>query len=88
MSPQAYEYFTKLEESGGEIVAHHLVPVTVRVVGDVAIINAYHHVATKDEEGEAEETIGRLHNTWKKHDGKWKLLATYNTIVSPTDDDD
>ena len=87
-SSKAYDYFKKLDEAGDEVVAHHLVPVSVTVVDDVAIMNAYHHVLAKDDEGETEETIHRLHNTWKKHDGQWKLLATYNTLVPSMGDRD
>lgn len=87
-SGKAYDYFRKLGETDDMLVAHHLVPVSVTVVGDVAIINAYHHVLTKDDEGEAKETIYRLHNTWKKGDGQWKLLATYNTVVPSMGDHD
>jgi ketosteroid isomerase-like protein len=85
-SAKAYAYFTKLEDEGDEVIAHHLVPVSVTVVGDVAIINAYHHVATKDD-GDTKETIYRLHNTWKKDGGKWKLLATFNTVVPSAEED-
>ncbi len=81
----AGEYFQKLEEGLDKAVAHLLVPVSVVVAGDVAIINAYGHVVTKPD-GKAVETIYRLHNTWKKEDGKWQLLATYNTKVESGED--
>ena len=56
----------------------------------MAIINFYLHVLTRDEDdedGEQVEQIFRGHNTWKKEDGRWLLLSTYNTMVEAADDD-
>mgnify|MGYP001094585897 CR=1 FL=1 len=83
-----YTYYQKLRATEDKILAHRLVPVSVVVVDEVAIINAYAHSLTYDDDGEVEEVVYRLHNTWKKHEGKWKLLATYNTLVESDDDDD
>lgn len=80
------EYWMTLEDHAPPSITHHLVPVNVVVVDDVAIINAYLHVLKKAED-EPAEVIYRLHNTWKKADGQWRLLATYNTLVSNNDDD-
>lgn len=77
---EAKEYFEKVVDSADKVVAFHLVPVSVVVVGDVAIINAYIHVLTKPA-GKSVEKVYRLHNTWKKEDGRWQLLATYNTSI-------
>ena len=71
-----------------DIIAHNMVPVSVVVVDDVAIINFYLHILTKDDEGEQKELIIRGHNTWKKEKGRWLLLATYNTRVETEEDDD
>lgn len=84
----AYEYFTKLFDHENEYVAGHLVPVSVVVVDDVAIINCYYHILTKNEDGSVEETVERLHNTWKKEGSQWQLLATYNTTASSPEVDD
>ncbi len=90
-APLRYEegkqYFEQLAAGEDKVVAHILVPVSVVVAGDTAIINAYIHSITKPD-GKSVETIYRLHNTWKKEDGRWQLLATYNTLVSPKSDDD
>ena len=80
---RSYAYYVALRAGEDEIVAHHLVPVTVVVVGDVAIIDAYLHILSRSDEDKQEEKILRLHNTWKKENGKWLLLATYNTEVEP-----
>ena len=59
-------------------VAHNLVPVTVVVDGDVAIINFYLVLLNEGPEGPTYATM-RGHNTWKKDGERWRLLATYNT---------
>ncbi|MCS7470002.1 DUF4440 domain-containing protein [Stieleria sp. ICT_E10.1] len=82
-----YVYYGKLRATEDKILAHHLVPVSVIVVDDVAIVNAYSHALMVDDDEETQEQVYRLHNTWKKHEGKWKLLATYNTLVKSQDDD-
>ena len=84
---EAKKYFEQVEDAADKVVAFHLVPVSVVVAGDVAIINAYAHVLTKPD-GKSVEKIFRLHNTWKKEDGRWKLLATYNTSLAPANSDD
>ena len=86
-SEGSYAYYQKLRATEDKVLAHRLVPVSVVVVDDVAIINAYAHTLTVDDDGGQEEVVYRLHNTWKKHEGKWKLLATYNTSVESDDDD-
>ena len=83
VSNGSYDYYVKLRAGEDKILAHHLVPVSITVVGDVAIIDAYLHMLTASDEGKQEEKILRLHNTWKKESGKWLLLATYNTDVEP-----
>jgi ketosteroid isomerase-like protein len=52
----------------------------VTVVDDVAIINCYARVLTR-RDGALLESTYRLHNTWKKEDGRWLLLATCNATV-------
>ncbi|TWU34836.1 Calcium/calmodulin dependent protein kinase II Association [Novipirellula artificiosorum] len=86
-SAKTYSYYEKWLEGQDEVVAHQMIPVTVVVVDDVAIINFYLHILTKDDEGEQEEMIIRGHNTWKKENGRWLLLSTYNTVVKSDDDD-
>ncbi len=86
-SAKAYSYYEKWADGQDEVVAHQMIPVTVVVVDDVAIINFYLHILTKDDEGEQEEMVIRGHNTWKKEDGRWLLLSTYNTVVKADDDD-
>lgn len=83
VSNRNYEYYAAGRAGEDETVAYHLVPVTVVVVGDVAIIDAYLHMLSRLDDGKQEEKILRLHNTWKKENGKWLLLATYNTAVEP-----
>ncbi|MGI6414818.1 MAG: nuclear transport factor 2 family protein [Thermoguttaceae bacterium] len=84
---EAKKYFEQVEDGADKVVAFHLVPVSVVVAGDVAIINAHLHVLTKPD-GKSVEKIFRLHNTWKKEDGRWQLLATYNTSIASGDCDD
>ena len=62
------------------VESYVLIPVTVTVVDDVAIINAYGKALTK-KDGETKEATFRLHNTWKKEGGRWQLLATYNAVL-------
>ena len=82
----AKRYWEQVEDGTEKVVAHHMIPVSVVVAGDVAIINAYLHVLTKPD-GKSVEKIYRLHNTWKKEEGRWQLLATYNTTVSSGESD-
>ena len=87
VSLESYAYHTKLVSGEDKVVAHRLVPVSVVVVGDVAIINSYLHLLTRPKEGKQVEKILRLHNTWKKEGDRWLLLATYNTVVNSGDDE-
>jgi len=84
---EAQQYWEKVEDGQDKVVAFHLVPVSVVVVDDVAIINAYLHTLTKPD-GQSVQSIFRLHNTWKKDDGRWRLLATYNMTVQLGESDD
>ena len=80
--------YTKIMFDNSEkVLAHYLTPVTVTVAGDVAIINAYAQVLT-EKDGERTESTYRLHNTWKKDDGRWRLLSTYNATVKQDELDD
>ncbi|MCU0962814.1 MAG: DUF4440 domain-containing protein [Pirellulaceae bacterium] len=87
-SAKALSYYKKWMEAQDEIIAHHLIPVSVVVVDDVAIINFYIHILTEDDAGKQKEMILRGHNTWKKENGRWLLFATYNTKVKAEEDDD
>jgi hypothetical protein len=87
VSVKSNSYYMKLRAGEDEIVGHHLVPVSVVVVDDVAIINFYCHLLTKPEDGKQVERIIRGHNTWKKEGGRWLLLSTYNTQVTKPDGD-
>lgn len=74
------DYTTVLLKRTDTVVAHELIPVTVTVVDDVAIINCYLRVLT-EKDGVSMESTYRLHNTWKKEGKRWLLLATCNSIV-------
>ena len=80
-------YTTVLLKRTDKVVAHYLIPVTVTVVDDVAIINCYVRVLT-EKDGVSMESTYRLHNTWKKEGEHWLLIATYNTKVKTEDEDD
>jgi hypothetical protein len=80
-SMTSYSYYAKLRSGEDEIVANRLVPVSVVVVDDVAIINFYGYNVVKTKDGRTVEKILRGHNTWKKENGRWLLLSTYNTEV-------
>jgi len=88
VSAKSTSYYKKWMDGQDEIVAHNMIPVSVVVVDDVAIINFYLHILTKDGEGKQNEMIIRGHNTWKKEQGRWLLLATYNTKVKVEEEDD
>ena len=87
VSLKSYAYHTTLVSGEDKVVAHRLVPVSVVVVGDVAIINSYLHLLTRPKEGKQVEKILRLHNTWKKEGDRWLLLATYNTVAKSGGDE-
>lgn len=87
-SDKSFSYYEKWMDGQDEVVAHLMTPVSVVVVDDVAIINFYLHILTRDDEDEQEELIIRGHNTWKKEKDRWLLLATYNTMVKSEQDDD
>ncbi|MHB0960318.1 MAG: hypothetical protein ACYC0X_08525 [Pirellulaceae bacterium] len=88
VSAKSTSYYKKWMEGQDEIVAHNMIPVSVVVVDDVAIINFYLHILTKDKEGKQKEMIIRGHNTWKKEQDRWLLLATYNTKLKSEEVDD
>ncbi len=87
VSMKTYAYHTTLVSGEDKVVAHRLIPVSVVVVGDVAIINSYLHLLTRPKEGKQVEKILRLHNTWKKEGDRWLLLATYNTVAKTGSDE-
>ncbi len=91
VSVKSDSYYAKLREGEDEVVAHHLIPVSVVVVDDVAIINFYCLILTRTETDEGDvkqvEKVVRGHNTWKKENDRWLLLSTYNTMVETKDDD-
>jgi hypothetical protein len=81
-----YEAYNKaFWENSEPVESYVLIPVTVTVVDNVAIINAYVKALVKEEDDEVEEKAFRLHNTWIKSDGRWQLLATYNASLSEDD---
>ena len=80
-SAKTFSYYAKWLDGLDDIIAHNMIPVSVVVVDDVAIINFYLHILTRNDEGKQKESIIRGHNTWKKEGDRWLLLATYNTKV-------
>ncbi|NLS98055.1 MAG: hypothetical protein GXX96_38465 [Planctomycetaceae bacterium] len=88
VSAKSISYYKKWLEGQDDIIAHNMIPVSVVVVDDVAIINFYLHILTKDDEGNQKELIIRGHNTWKRENDRWLLLATYNTKVDAEEEDD
>lgn len=87
-SPETIDYYAALRASEGKIIAHQLIPVSVVVVEDVAIVNFYGHAIVEGDDDERKEQIVRGHNTWKKENGRWLLLSTYNTMVTNAVGDD
>jgi len=77
---RAQKYITELLKRTDKVVSHYLIPVTVTVVDDVAIINCYVRVLT-EKDGVSMESTYKLHNTWKKEGDRWLLLATCNSVV-------
>ena len=74
------KYTEALFKDADEVVAHYMTPVSVTVAGDVAIINCYLQILRK-KDGQSVESTLRLHNTWKKENGRWQLLSTFNAAV-------
>ena len=66
---------------GGKYHAFTLTPLTIKVYDDFAILNfyvfGYHSEPGSDE---IKQHSVRLHNTWKKENGRWLLLATHNVF--------
>lgn len=77
---KAKDYVRVLLKGTDKVAAHCLIPVTVTVVDNVAIINCYLQVL-KEKDGKLTESTYRLHNTWKKEGDRWLLLATCNSVV-------
>jgi len=72
----------KLEQENSliEYLGFEIVPLTVSVVGNTAILNVYLNVLMKPKpDSEPVRRQMLLHNTWVKEKGGWLLLATYNT---------
>ena len=69
------------DNSSAEHLGFEIVPLTVVVVGNTAILNVYLNILMKPKPDS--EPVWRqvlLHNTWVKEKGRWLLLATYNTF--------
>ena len=67
-------------DQSGKAIGHNLTPISVLVRDDVAIINFYLEALREASDGSVVRTALRGHNTWKKDDNRWRLLATYNTF--------
>ena len=72
--PVSWRFGDFVMEPGPDL-AHQLFPISVVVVGDTAIVNAYWRRARSDG-----EQTWRLHNTWIREGKQWRLLAFYNTV--------
>ena len=81
VSNKSESYYQKLRAAEDEIPAHHLVPVSVVVVDDVAIINFYLHTLTRPRMVKRGKGISRTQHL-EEGEGRWLLLSTYNTKVS------
>ncbi|MEM6471336.1 MAG: nuclear transport factor 2 family protein [Planctomycetota bacterium] len=84
LNEESRKYWEEVQDGTDKIVAFYLSPVAVVVSGDVAIINADLHTVAKPD-GKSVEVLYRLHNTWKKENGRWLLLATRNKVVGSDD---
>jgi hypothetical protein len=68
------------DKSSEEYLGFEIVPQTVVVVGNTAILNVYLNILMKPKpDSEPVWRQNLLHNTWVKEKGGWLLLATYNT---------
>ena len=76
----SYVHYTIIRDSEDKIKSHHLDPITITIVRDTAIVNCVGYLLRVDKDEKPYQEIFRLHNTWVKENGKWLLLATYNTL--------
>ena len=80
-SPELQEIY-KLVDGGIEFLSHEMLPLTVHVEGDTAIINAILRAAVRSTPGASPSVLNvRIHNTWIRTDDGWRLLSNYNTFV-------
>ncbi|MAI73151.1 MAG: hypothetical protein CMM01_19895 [Rhodopirellula sp.] len=73
ISNRSYNYCVQLRAGEDEITAHHVVPVSVIVVGDVAIIDAYLHLLSRSNDDEQKEKI--FAPTQHLEEGKRKMVT-------------
>jgi hypothetical protein len=62
---------------GGEFDAVNVVPLTIQVYENFAIVNAYSRGYVKDPGKDPVMMTTRWHSTWKKEEGKWLQIANY-----------
>lgn len=62
---------------GGEFHAVTVVPLTIQVYDDFAIVNASVRGIRKQPGGNPAMFDDRWHSVWKKEDGKWLQIANY-----------
>lgn len=64
----------RLDVSTARIANYQLLPVSVQVHGNTAIVDAYMGILDG-----ATPVVWRLHNTWINEKGQWQLLSIYNS---------
>lgn len=56
---------------------------SVRVEGNTAIVTGVNHVKGRDDKGQAFDRRTRFTDVFVKRDGRWQVLATQGTVISP-----
>ena len=71
--------FLKAEEDHFKILAQHLVPIGIIIVGDTAVIHYFHTTLTEWDDGERETTDGRTTDVLVRTKDGWRILSWVGT---------
>ncbi|MFH1360450.1 MAG: nuclear transport factor 2 family protein [Candidatus Omnitrophota bacterium] len=63
-----------------KFLKHYLKPQHIVMHGDIAIVQYYLFTITKSDTSAGSQAIRRYTMTWKKFDGRWKVIASHNNL--------
>jgi hypothetical protein len=67
--------WTRYQSAGSTTLEHELLPISIVVTGNVAVVNYYYNTASEDYKKERQRVSGHYMDVLIKDNGQWKFLA-------------
>jgi hypothetical protein len=80
-------HFIRAEEGHFKILAQHLAPVGIVIVGDTAVVHYFHTTVTEWDDGERETSDGRATDVLTRTKDGWRILSWVGDELAEGDDD-